>query len=261
MSPPAAEGLPPGTTSDRGDPWDAHAAWWQSEFTDGADPEYVEQILPLIAERLPPRGLLLDVGCGEGQVSRLAAASGLRVLGVDPAPAQVEVAEQRGGGPTYLLGSATAVPVRAGSVDAAVACLVFEHIDDHIAALGEVASALRPGGTFLFLLNHPLLQTPGSGWIDDHMVDPPEQYWRLGEYLVETATYEEVERGVHIRFVHRPLSSYLNAAIGAGLRLEEMLEPAPPPGFIAAAPEYESAATIPRLLLLRFTRGPVPGQA
>ena len=255
MSPPAAEGLPPVTTSGRGDPWDAHAAWWQAEFTDGADPEYVEQILPLIEERLPRRGVLVDVGCGEGQVARLGATAGLRVVGIDPAPAQIEVAKARGGGPDYMLGSATNLPVRSASADVAVACLVFEHIDDHVAALVEVARVLRPGGTFLFLLNHPLLQTPGSGWIDDHMVDPPEQYWRLGEYLTETATYEEVERGVHIRFVHRPLGNYLNAAIGAGLCLEEMVEPPPPPGFIAAAPEYEAAATIPRLLLLRFTRG------
>ena len=54
------------------DPWDAHAAWWQDEFTEGADPEYVEQILPLIASRLPAEGRVLDVGCGEGQVTRLA---------------------------------------------------------------------------------------------------------------------------------------------------------------------------------------------
>ena len=55
------------------DPWDEHAQWWQREFTDGADPEYTEQILPLIAEHLPAQGRMIDVGCGEGQVARLAA--------------------------------------------------------------------------------------------------------------------------------------------------------------------------------------------
>lgn len=28
------------------DLWEAHADWWQREFTDGADPEYTEQIIP-----------------------------------------------------------------------------------------------------------------------------------------------------------------------------------------------------------------------
>ena len=35
-----------------------------------------------------------------------------------------------------------------------------------------------------------------------------------------------------------------------GLVLERMVEPAPPPGFLARAPEYADAATIPRLLVL-----------
>jgi excinuclease ABC subunit C len=53
----------------------------------------------------------------------------------------------------------------------------------------------EPGGRFLFFLNHPLLQTPNSGWIDDQVLDPPEQYWRIGPYLVEDETIEEVEKG------------------------------------------------------------------
>ena len=46
------------------------------------------------------------------------------------------------------------------------------------------------------------------------------------------------------------LSEYLNALTEAGLRLVRMLEPAPPQGFIDKAPEYQDAATIPRLLVL-----------
>jgi len=236
------------------DPWEEHAEWWQRQFTDGVDPEYTEQILPLIAQHLPSSGHVLDVGCGEGQVARVAAAAGLDVLGVDPALTQVAVARERGGGPAYAQGSATDLGVEDASMDAAVACLVFEHIPDVDAALAEVARVLRPGGRFLFLLNHPLLQTPGSGWIDDQILDPPEQYWRIGPYLREADTVEEVERGVFIRFYHRPLHRYLNAAYDAGLGLVRMEEPAPPPGFLARAEEYEDAASVPRLLFLRFEK-------
>ncbi len=92
-----------------------------------------------------------------------------------------------------------------------MACLVFEHIHEVDAAIAEVGRVLRPGGRFCFFLNHPLLQTPGSGWIDDQVLDPPEQYWRIGPYLVEDETIEEVEKGVFIPFIHRPLSRYVNA--------------------------------------------------
>lgn len=238
-----------------GDPWEAHADWWQRQFTDGVDPEYTEQILPLISQHLPAGGTLLDVGCGEGQVARMAAElHDMDVVGIDPAMAQVSVARGRGGGPTYLQGSATDVPVADASVDAVVACLVFEHIEALDPALAEVARVLRPGGRFLFLLNHPLLQTPGSGWIDDQVLDPPEQYWRIGAYLVEGDTVEQVERGVFIRFFHRPLSRYVNTASGLDLQLVRMEEPAPPQGFLDRAPEYLEAASIPRLLFLRFDK-------
>ncbi len=127
------------------------------------------------------------------------------VVGVDPTWNQIRVAAERGGGPAYARAGAAALPFASESFDAVVACLVFEHIRDVDDAIAEVARVLAPGGVFLFFLNHPLLQTPDSGWIDDQILDPPEQYWRIGAYLVEDETIEEVEKGVFIPFIHRPL--------------------------------------------------------
>ena len=234
--------------------WDEHAQWWIDGFTNGADPEYVEQIIPLAVEELVGRHKVLDLGCGDGQIARALAAQGSDVLGVDPTQLHIDVAIERGGGPRYLLGGATDIPADDNSFDAVVACLVFEHIDQMDEAMTEVARVLKPEGQFSFFLNHPLLQTPGSGWIDDHIIDPPEQYWRIGPYLVETESSEEVEKDVYIRFIHRPLSRYVNALIANGMTLERMVEPSPPAGFLARAPEYALAHTVPRLLYLRSTK-------
>ena len=237
---------------DGGGLWETHADWWISGFTEGADPEYEEQILPLARSELNGRNRVLDVGCGDGQVARLARRSGSRlVVGVDPTWNQVRVAGERGGGVHVARAGASALPFVDGSFDAVVACLVFEHIQEVDAAIAEVSRVLEPGGRFCFFLNHPLLQTPGSGWIDDQILDPPEQYWRIGDYLVEQESVEEVEKDVFIPFIHRPLSRYVNALIGHGLFVTRMEEPAPPPGFLARAAEYEAASTIPRLLYLR----------
>jgi SAM-dependent methyltransferase len=232
--------------------WETNARWWQDEFTDGADPEYEEQILPLAAAALVGVDAVLDVGCGEGQIARLAPAS--RIVGIDPAWAQISVARQRAGGPLYARVAAATLPFTGGAFDAVVACLVFEHIRDVDDAIAEVGRVLRPGGRFLFFLNHPLLQTPGSGWIDDQILDPPEQYWRIGPYLVEDESLEEVEKGVHIPFIHRPLHRYVNALAANGLHIVRMEEPAPPPGFLARAVEYAAAATIPRLLFMETVK-------
>ena len=238
-----------GMRSDRDELWEINAGWWQDGFTDGADPEYVEQIIPMAAERLQGLGRVLDIGTGEGQLARLATATGsAHVVGVDPTHAQVHAAARKGGDPRYVRAEASALPFADASFDGVLACLVFEHISAMDEAIAEVGRVLRSGGRFLFFLNHPLLQTPGSGWIDDHIID--EQYWRIGPYLTEADEIEEVEKNVFIPFVHRPMHRYVNAMVAAGLHLIEMQEPAPPPGFLAKAADYGDADTIPRLLLL-----------
>ena len=232
--------------------WEDHATWWIDGFTEGADPEYVEQLLPLTEAELAGARRVLDVGCGEGQISRLAARlEGVeQVVGVDPTWNQLTVAVARGGPIGFVRGGAERLPFADATFDAVVACLVFEHVDAVDEAIAEVARVLAAGGRFCLLLNHPLFQTPGSGWIDDQVLDPPEQYWRIGEYLVEDERLEEVEKDVFIPFIHRPLSCYVNALAGNGLLIERMEEPSPPPGLLARAEEYEATATIPRLLLL-----------
>ncbi len=74
------------------DPWETHAGWWQDGFTDGADPEYEEQILPLAEAHLAGARRVLDVGTGEGQLARRAADLGADVVGVDPTPSQIRAA-------------------------------------------------------------------------------------------------------------------------------------------------------------------------
>lgn len=231
------------------DDWEEHAGWWQHHFTDGADPEYEEQILPLADEYLAGATRVLDVGCGEGQLSRRAAGLGAWTVGVDPTAAQLVAAAERGGDVRYVRSPAETLPFASGAFDAVVICLTLEHLDPFEPAIHEVGRVLAAGGCFALFLNHPLLQAPGSGWIDDHILE--EQYWRIGPYLPDDVAMEEVAPGVRLPFMHRPLSRYINVMSECGLLVERMDEPPPPPGFLAQAPEYAEAASIPRLLALQ----------
>ena len=235
--------------------WVRHADWWHREFTGGVDAEYAEQILPLVAASLPASGRVLDLGCGDGQVTRLAAERGALAVGVDAVRAQVDRATAIGGG-VYLQARLSELPVRSSSCRAVVACLVLEHVSDLDAAFAEAARVLEPSGRMVVVINHPILQTPGSGWIDDQVVDPPEQYWRIGPYLPEATTVEEVDDGVDLTFHHRPLHRYVNGAAACGLLLEHLDEPAPPPAYLERYWSFPAADTVPRLALLRFRNMP-----
>jgi SAM-dependent methyltransferase len=234
--------------------WEQHAAWWQGTFTGGADPEYEDQILPLVARHLEGAHRVLDIGCGEGQVARHIAQMGAAVLGVDPAPTQVREARRRAGAPRYAQARAEALPWRTGSVDAVVACLAFEHVEAIDLAMQEVARVLASDGRFVLLLGHPLLQAPHSGWVEDETTG--EHYWRIGAYLGEHAEVDEVAPGVRLRFIHRPLSRYVHALIRVGLLVDEMEEPAPPAALRDALWDFPEAATIPRIVLICARRHP-----
>ena len=44
--------------------WEANASWWIENFTEGVDPEYEDQIIPLLKDEIAGRRRILDVGCG-----------------------------------------------------------------------------------------------------------------------------------------------------------------------------------------------------
>lgn len=247
--------------------WDDQASWWQETYTEGADPEYVGEIIPLVLDELGACRRILDLGCGEGQLGRalLAMAGVEEVVGVDPSLRQVQNGQRtdhgtgagaEGGTVRFVQGAGEELPFPAQSFDGILCCLAIEHADDADRLLDEVARLLRPGGRFLLLINHPMYQGPDSGFVDDQILG--ERYWRVGAYLRETTNVEEVDAGVKIPFAHRPLSRYLNPLAARDVVLIAMYEPAPLPAFLASSVDPELEAAIPRLLAMRFEIRPAP---
>jgi MPBQ/MSBQ methyltransferase len=97
---------------------------------------------------------LLDVGCGIGGASRMAAMAGAEVTGIDLTPEFVETAttltqhvglQDRA---TFLTTPGESLPFDDGSFDAAVMVHVGMNIPDKPAVFAEVHRVLRPGGRF-----------------------------------------------------------------------------------------------------------------
>jgi MPBQ/MSBQ methyltransferase len=97
---------------------------------------------------------LLDVGCGIGGGSRMAAMVGAEVTGVDLTSEFVETAtvltERVGLGEraTFVTTAAEQLPFEDGSFDAAMLVHVGMNVPDKAALFTEVHRALRPGGLF-----------------------------------------------------------------------------------------------------------------
>lgn len=98
-----------------------------------------------ILSALPAGALVVETGCGGGQMRAWAAARGLRYLGTDVATTRVHDWLQAHGGPD-VLADAHALPLRDGVADAVYAAAVWEHLACPAAAAQEAARILKPGG-------------------------------------------------------------------------------------------------------------------
>jgi SAM-dependent methyltransferase len=91
-----------------------------------------------------PRGRLLDVGCGRGDLAASWIARGWEVLGVEPSPQAAAIARRRGA--EVRVGTLDSVALEPEAVDAAVFRHALEHVLDPQLDLRRVRAALRPGG-------------------------------------------------------------------------------------------------------------------
>jgi len=90
-----------------------------------------------------PGAPVADVGCGTGISTRMLAARGLDVIGIDPSEAMLDRA-RRGGGARYLCGEAAATGLPAGSQQLVTAAQAFHWFEP--AALDELGRVLVAGG-------------------------------------------------------------------------------------------------------------------
>jgi SAM-dependent methyltransferase len=101
----------------------------------------------VVALDLRSPGVVLDIGTGSGAlVPHLRAAAPLAtVVGIDPAREMLRVARDATA-VANIQGDAVSLPLRAGSVDAALLAFVLFHLSDPAEAMGEVARVLTAGG-------------------------------------------------------------------------------------------------------------------
>lgn len=103
----------------------------------------------------PPPARALEVGCGEGRVTRDLRGRGYEVTGLDVAPTLVEAARDADPSGTYVVGDAAALPFDDASFDLVVSYNSLIDVDDMPAAVTEAGRVLRSGGCFCACVPHP----------------------------------------------------------------------------------------------------------
>jgi ubiquinone/menaquinone biosynthesis C-methylase UbiE len=111
---------------------------------------YDERVIEKMAEvsRIGEASEVADVGTGTGFVAAGLAPRVGRVIGIDNAPAMLEVARKNlralgASNVDLMVGEASRLPLVEGAVDAAFANMVLHHAEDPEAMLREMARVVR----------------------------------------------------------------------------------------------------------------------
>lgn len=136
-------------------------------FQQGADayergrPSYPREALDWLCAQLElrPGRTVLDVGAGTGKLTRELVATGATVLAVEPVAAMRAVLERVVPDARAMEGTAEALPVGDGFLDAITVAQAF-HWFDVPKTLPEFHRVLRPGGRFALIWNRRRLDQP-----------------------------------------------------------------------------------------------------
>jgi SAM-dependent methyltransferase len=182
------------------------------------------KILPAFSEKK-----VLDLGCGYGWHCKYAADHhAASVLGTDISRKMLEKAKEINSAPQihYFCAAMEDLVFPKEAFDIVLSSLAFHYIRDFDMLIEKIYRWLKPGGYFVFSVEHPVFTAQGSqDWYYDGNGNilhfPVDNYYYEGQR-------KAIFLGEEVKKYHRTLTSYLESLLQAGFQLQHVIEPQPP---------------------------------
>lgn len=226
------------------DAWNVNAKFWDERMGEGNDFVNVLQ-MPAIARLLPIKAgeRVLDIGCGNGLMSRRLAAQGAEVVAFDFAAEMIAHARERTreykDRITYLVLDATdesaLLKLGEGSFDAALSNMALFDMAEIKPLFRALARLLKPDGRFVFTMMHPCFNNPyaiRAAELEDRAGDFVTTYSiNVKKYMTSSLAHGAAIAGQpkpQIYF-HRPLQELFGVGFETGFVIDGFEERAFPP--------------------------------
>jgi ubiquinone/menaquinone biosynthesis C-methylase UbiE len=193
---------------------------------------------------------VLDLGCGSGDLCRHAVERGASsAIGVDISQEMVNLARKRTTNPkvTYITADILDFEYGDRSFDLIVSSLTLHYVERYDMVLGQVRHFLRPGGLFLFSVEHPIYTAPRTGW--NRALDgardaaTPLDYGCEGLRVVPWLGYQ-------VPKYHRKLETYITGLLALGFVVKAVREPQPDAAQLELYPVLQYEALTPPFLVV-----------
>lgn len=194
---------------------------------------------------------VLDLGCGYGWHCRYAESQGAStVLGLDGSQRMIDEARRRNPGERicYQVCDLAEYDYPPATYDLVISNLVLHYIADLDAVYRRVYQTLKPGGVFLFNIEHPTFTgSVNQEWVYDEAGRP--LYWPVDRYFYPGERSTQF-LGQTVRKQHHTLTQILMGLLSAGFQLEAV-EEAQPPEDMMDLPGMVDEMRRPMMLLVR----------
>ena len=237
-------------------PWEDEARNW-TEWARTPNHDVFSYYAPSFFEEIVPdaAGLTLEIGCGEGRVTRELTSRAHSVVSLDVSTTLVRHAREADGRSAYLVADATALPFGDAIFQTVVAYNSLQTMAgraDMPKAVREASRVVKRGGHFCLCVAHPMTdvgRVAKASAGGDLIIS--------GSYFEHRCVNETVTKdGLEMTF-HGwtyTLDDYVRAFEAAGFVVERLREPAPTAEQVTQRPGLEMWRRVPLFLFIRAVR-------
>lgn len=194
---------------------------------------------------------VLDLGCGYGWHCRYAIENGaISAIGIDISEKMLQRAKEINqlSGIKYEQIALEDARFSPETFDVVISSLTLHYIQSYDVLVSRIYQWLKPGGRFVFSVEHPVFTAAGSqDWIYNQAGD--KSHWPVDRYFFEGKRMTSF-LGENVLKYHRTVSTYLNVILKQGFKIVEVNEPIPHHEMLKTIPEMNDELRRPMMLLI-----------
>jgi len=198
---------------------------------------------------------VLDLACGEGYNTRILAAKGAKVTGVDFSEKMIDLARREEArmnqGISYCVMDASNLEkLPSKYFDLATCFMALQDMENYRKAISEVSRVLRNQGRFVFSIPHPCFETVT---VNGKKASAGERYFSAVKYPIEW-NMERLEKHFRTSSFHRTLTNYFEALFMNKLFVLRLVEPKPTKKGLQIHPSLAKALTRPESIVVESAK-------